>query len=281
MSIVTLLSDWGLSDYYVAAVKGRLYSECPDLRVIDISHDLPKYDTKAAAFVLKQTYPHFPAGTVHCIGINDIATPEQPHIIVYEDNQYFIGADNGLFELLFDRQPSGAWRISLQPDGQSATFPSLNLFPLAAVHIAQGGSPDEIGEPYDWNGRNISLKVDLPETTALCGKNGQPIGVRLSGKVIYIDSYGNCVTNIPQDLFEEIRARYPRFQINIQGFNMKGPLLNRISHRYGEVQTADLCALFPDHRLLEISMNKAKADKYFALKRSIIYIDFLLPVTTV
>lgn len=284
MSIITLLSDWGLSDYYVAAVKGRLYSECPDLRIVDITHDLPKYDIKTAAFVLKQTYPHFPKGTVHCIGINDIASPDHPHVMVYENGQYFIGTDNGLFELLFDHQPDGAWQIALNPDGQSATFPSLNLFPLAAVHLAQGGLPDEIGEPYHWSGRNFSLKVDLPETETLYAKDGRPMGVRLKGYVIYIDSYGNCITNIFQDLFERFQAEYPRFQINIQGINSsKGPSLNRISHVYSDVkQVASLCALFPDHHLLEISMNRARVDKYFAIKqRAIVYIDFLAPITTV
>lgn len=268
MAIVTLLSDWGLADHYVAAVKGRLYCEWPDVRIVDISHQIPKYYDKVAAYVLKQAYPYFPPGTVHCICVNDIATPKRPHIVVYEGGQYFIGTDNGIFLHLFDRKPAQAWRIMLPPDSNTATFPALNLFPMAAVHIAQGGDPAEIGEPYDWQGQNFSLRTNQAHIDPDYDANGLQVGATIKGEIIYTDSYGNGVTNIGRPLFEKVRAEFPNFEIRLRSYDArrgKQPL-NRISRTYGEVPEADLCALFLDNQLLEISLNRASATQYINLK---------------
>ena len=270
MSIVTLLSDWGLADHYVAAVKGRLYCEWPDVRIVDISHHIPKYNDTVAAYVLKQAYPYFPPGTVHCICVNDIATPKRPHIVVYEGGQYFIGADNGIFPKLFDHKPAQAWRIMLKSDSETATFPSLNLFPMAAVHIAQGGDPAEIGEPYDWQGQNFNQKFNVAYIAEDYGENGLQVGARIIGKVIYTDSYGNGVTNIGRSMFEKVLAEFPHFDICLRPYDThrgKQPFkLNRISRAYGEVPEADLCALFLDNQLLEISLNRASATQLINLK---------------
>lgn len=271
MPIVTLLSDWGLSDHYVAAVKGRLYSEWPEVRVVDISHLIPKFNTAAAAYVLKQAYPHFPPGTVHCIGVNDIGSPEHPHVIVYEDGHYFIGtvqsADNDIFSLIFDRKPK-AWRIALPPDGTGDTFPSLNLFPLAAVHLAQGGLPDEIGEPYDWPGQSFNLRRNVSYLEYEYDMNGMKTGARINGQIVYTDSYGNGVTNITRDLFEQAAAEFPHFEIRLRSYDAhrgKKPL-DRICRIYEEEAHADLCALFLDNRQLEISLNHASAAQLINLK---------------
>ncbi|MDE7148872.1 MAG: SAM-dependent chlorinase/fluorinase [Bacteroidales bacterium] len=267
MSIVTLLSDWGLSDYYVAAVKGRLYSEWPEVRIIDISHLIPKFNISAAAHVLKQAYPHFPPGSVHCIGVNDIASEKHPHVMVRENGHYFIGADNGIFPLLFDRKPELAWRIALPSDGQAETFPSLNLFPLAAVHLARGGDPEEIGETYDWPGQDFNVRSNVSFIEYDYAPNGMKTGARINGRIIYTDSYGNGVTNIGRTLVEQAAAEFPRFEIRLRSYDAhrgKKPF-DKISRTY-DGDTADLCALFLDNRLLEISLVRASAAQLANLK---------------
>ncbi len=270
MAIVTLLSDWGLTDHYVAAVKGRLYCEWPDVQIVDISHQIPKYKNGnyVAAYVLKQAYPYFPPDTVHCICVDDIATAKRPHIVVYEGGQYFIGADNGLFQQLFDHKPAKAWRIMLPADSHTATFPALNLFPMVAVHIAQGGDPAEIGEPYDWQGQNFNVRTNMAYIDPEYDADGLQVGATITGEVIYIDSYGNGVTNIERSMFEKVRAEFPNFEIRLRSYDAhrgKQPL-NRISRTYGEVPEADLCALFLDNQLLEISLNRASAAQLVNLK---------------
>lgn len=268
MSIVTLLSDWGLSDYYAAAVKGRLYGEWPEVRVVDISHQIPKYDIVSAAYVLRQAYPYFPQGTIHCIGVNDIATEKQPHIIVLEAGQYFIGTDNGLFTRLFDHKPAAAWRILLAPDGHAATFPSLNLFPLVALHLGRGGHPEEIGEPYGWPDRNFNMHTNVAFCDYDYAPDGRPAGACITGNIIYIDSYGNGVTNITRPMFEQALAEFPRFEIRLQSYDArrgKKPF-NRISRVYADEPEADLCALFLDNQQLEISLSHASAAQLINMK---------------
>lgn len=268
MSIVTLLSDWGLSDYYAAAVKGRLYSEWPEVRIVDISHQIPKYDIVSAAYVLRQAYPYFPQGTIHCIGVNDIAGEKSPHIVVYENGHYFIGADNGLFLRLFDHKPAAAWRILLAPDGHAATFPSLNLFPLVALHLGRGGHPEEIGEPYGWPDRNFNLRTNVAFCDYDYAPDGRPTGACITGHIIYIDSYGNGVTDITRPMFEQALAEFPRFEIRLQSYDArrgKKPF-NRISRVYADEPEADLCALFLDNQQLEISLNRASATQLINLK---------------
>ncbi len=99
MSIITLTSDWGgTSDYYLAAVKGTILSQLPDVNIVDISHHIQAFDVEGgAAFTIRNSYQSFPQGTVHIIGLNSEESLESPHIIVQVAGQYFIGADNGIF----------------------------------------------------------------------------------------------------------------------------------------------------------------------------------------
>ena len=270
MAIITLLSDWGLADHYVGAVKGRFYCEWPQVCLVDISHQIPKYNSAAAAYVLKQAYPHFPPGSVHCIGVNDIATPKGPHVIIYDQGHYFIGAvsnDNGIFRRLFDHKPEKTWKITHAAEGISEVFPSLNLFPMVAVHLAQGGSPDEVGEVYEWpNEQNFTQRFDEAYLEDSFDRNGQRVGVKLTGNVIYIDSYGNGVTNIGKALFEQALAEFPRFDIQPGNRSRSAAPLSQISRAYHQVPQADLCALFLDNQLLEISLRGASAAQLYQLR---------------
>ncbi len=286
MAIITLLSDWGLSDHYVAAVKGRLYSEWPQGRIVDISHQIPKHDTSAAAYVLQQAYPHFPPGSVHCIGVNAIATNRGPHIIVQENGHYFIGAvgairedgsGDSIFSRLFHHKPEKVWRITLHSEGQSDIFPSLNLFPKVAIHLAQGGSPSEVGEPYEWPSK-LFMSRDEAYLEAVFNVQGEKTELVLKGCIMYMDGWGNGVTNITKDLFEQALAEYPRFEIKLPPrCRPKTPV--KICRAYHQVPKSEVCALFLDNQHLEISINGGSAAQLLGLlKNDPITINFFKPL---
>ncbi len=105
MSIITLTTDWGIKDYYLASLKGAILKQIPDVNIIDISHDITPFDLNEASYILRNSWKDFPEDTIHLIGISSEASPDQPHLLIKEKGQYFIGADNGIFCLLFDETP--------------------------------------------------------------------------------------------------------------------------------------------------------------------------------
>ncbi len=99
MAIITLTTDWGSKDHYLASVKGAILSKIPDATIIDISHEIAPFDLNQASYILKSVYKNFPKGSIHIIGVNCEASLDQSHVIIKEQEQYFIGADNGIFSL--------------------------------------------------------------------------------------------------------------------------------------------------------------------------------------
>lgn len=261
MSIVTLLSDWGTSDHYLAAVKGKLYSEWSNVNIVDISHQIAKYDLVSAAYVFKNAFMQFPVGTIHCLGINDSGASNKPHLLVKTNGHYIIGADNGIFDLIFDKKPEQAWKILLSPDGSTRTFPSLDLFPLVASYVGKGGDPSEIGEPYDWNGRNFNLRTGMPIPEHVVNPSTQLEEGWIHGSIIYVDSYGNGVSNIDMETFGVFFAKYEHFEIKLQTYfpGKHKNAFNSINEVYKDNIDGDLCAIFLGNGYLEISLNKASA----------------------
>ena len=100
--LITLTSDMGLKDYYVAAVKGAIYNQLPDVKIVDISHDIPPFDIVHASFVLKNTFKEFPKNSIHIIGVDTSSNHGSEHVIVSNHDQYFIGNNNGVFSLIFE-----------------------------------------------------------------------------------------------------------------------------------------------------------------------------------
>ena len=101
MPVITLTSDWIKDDYYLGAVKGRIISQCPEAKIIDISHRIPSFNVRQAAFIIKNSYQHFPKGTVHIIGINSTSGPEVRFLGIQVEDQYFLTYDNGIYGLIF------------------------------------------------------------------------------------------------------------------------------------------------------------------------------------
>lgn len=189
MPLITLTTDFGLKDPYVGAVKGAIYSELPDVNIVDISHLVTPFHIAEAAYIIKNGYHTFPKGTIHIIGIDAEHTPLNKHIAVYMDGHYFICADNGVMCLLTAKlKADKIVEINIH-DRITSNFTVMNVFVQTACHIARGGTLEVIGKPIDGL-RNIS------------GMQPAVVSNSINGQVIYIDNYGNAVTNISRELFD-------------------------------------------------------------------------------
>ena len=257
MKIITLTTDMGLKDYYVASVKGTILSQYPEAVIVDISHQIAPFDVVQAFFVLSNCYKDFPKGTIHIIGVNPFETDNIRHLLIEHEGHYFIGADNGIFSLLFSKNPANIYELNLVEDTLTQSFPTKNIFTIAATHIAKGGRPEIIGSRTD------SLnKLQLFRATAESNI--------IKGTVIYIDSYGNVITNISIQLFNEVRKNRP-FKIYL---TRAGYTISKISKNYNEVPEGEKLALFSSSGHLEIAINKGVegsgggANKLFGLKIS-------------
>ena len=128
MKIITLTTDFGLRDYSVGAVKGAIYTKCPDARIVDISHLVSPFDIFQTAYILKNAYKHFPKGSIHVIGVDAERNPEKRHLLMLLNGHYFIGADNGIFNLLAEEnEPIQLFEVAT--DIPITLFPTLNVFP--------------------------------------------------------------------------------------------------------------------------------------------------------
>lgn len=245
MAVVTLTSDMGWKDHYLGALKGSLVSLIPDATIIDISHDVPAFDIIQAAFVLKNSYFHYPKGTIHLIGVNAEAVELKPfsnqpgiaHLLIEYDGHYFVGADNGIFSLIFEKAPDRIFEITYQQ--KFDTFPMLNVFVPVAAHLTANRPWEEIGKSIPTYRESIQFNPVIEAN-------------RIRGMVIYIDSYGNAITNITLDLFKQV-VKSNDFVINLPKPKYN---ITEISANYSDVPEGENLALFSSAGHLTIAINK-------------------------
>lgn len=249
MAIITLTSDWGLSDYYVPAVKGAIFSVLPDVNVVDITHNIEPFDVRSAAFIVKNCYKNFPKGTIHILAIDTEESISNPHVVVKANDHYFVGTDNSIFSLIIDQDPYEAVIIDVTQDSDFFTFSTRDRFVKVAIMLYNNVSLSEIGTPY-------TLKERIEFKPTYDSKS-------IHGLVNYIDSYENLVTNINKPLFEKIRNGR-NFTIKLCSGIYK---INTIRKSYQEVPEPDILALFGTHGFLEIALNHGKAASLLGIER--------------
>lgn len=255
MPFITLTTDLGLKDHYVAAIKGSIYALNPDAKVVDVSHLVNKFDTGSAAFIIKNAFKYFPLGSVHIIGVNDDPGINKPFLAVFSQGHYFIGTDNGVFSLILESKESEA--VKIETEQNAPKFPILEVFVKAACHLANGGKLEDLGK----KATGFSQKIEL---MAFADKD------IIRGAVIYIDSYGNAITNITKKHFSQVGENRP-FSIMF-GSNYD---IDNISKHYNEVPEGEIAAVFNSAGNLEIAVNKGNASGLLGLKlRGIIRIEF-------
>ena len=242
MAIITLTSDWGTRDYYTAAVKGKILSLLPDATIVDITHEITPYSISQAGFTLRNCFRCFPKGTIHIIAVNTIESPDNPHIVVKAEGQYFISTDNGIFSHILDGKFEEAVYIDVEQDTNAFTFITRDRFAKVAAMIAKGVPLSDIGAPR--------LKLNIGG--AFCAV---PHADSIEGVVTYIDAYENVITNISKEMFE--RERKGRDFI----IKVKSDLytVEEISDSYLDVDdVCDLVAIFGTHGYLEIALRNAR-----------------------
>ncbi len=178
MAIITLTTDFGEKDHFAGAVKGAIYSELEDVKIVDISHGVSPFHIMEAAYIIQNAYSSFPAGTIHIIGIDSELNPENKHIAVLLDGHYFICANNGIISMLANEiNPQKIVEINIH-DRIITNFPVLDVFVKVACHIARGGTLEVIGKQIDAikELRNIRPTINQEAN-------------QIMGSVIYIDNY--------------------------------------------------------------------------------------------
>ncbi|RED43578.1 hypothetical protein DFQ10_105178 [Winogradskyella eximia] len=220
MAIITLTTDFGEKDHFAGAIKGAIYSELEDIKIVDISHYVSPFNISEAAYIIQNAYSSFPKGSIHLIGIDSELSAENKHIAVKLDDHYFICANNGIMSMICTEiVPEKIVEINIH-DKVETNFPVLDIFVKVACHIARGGTLDVIGKVIN------TIKPIKNLNPFVNDEQNQIIGT-----IIYIDNYGNVVTNIKRKFFEsfqkgrayEVFARNHKFKII---FNKYSDILN-------------------------------------------------------
>ena len=190
MSIITLTTDYGLKDHFVGALKGKIISEFPDATIIDISNNIDAFNIAEAAYIIGSAYSSFPKGTVHLIGVDIELSAENQHLAMQWNDHYFVCADNGILSMLIQKIiPEKLVAITIH-DRLPNDATDLDVFVKVACHLAKGGLLNFIG-------KEIKTIKEVTEIQAVVQEN------QIKGYVIYVDHYGNVVTNITKSLFLE------------------------------------------------------------------------------
>ena len=251
MSIITLTTDYGNKDYSVSELKAKIYNEITDVRIVDISHNISPFNLTEAAYIIKSAYRHFPKGSIHIIGIESDLTPENAHIAMKFNDNYFIGADNGVFSMIIgDFKADSMVEINIHKNYNN-TITANDVFVKIATHISRDGKLEVVGKKID------SIKEIKNIKPVVSSDNNQIIG-----SVIYIDNYGNVVTNITQNIFDKIAKSRP---FTIYARNVK---FDKIFNNYSDAidysvpkdkreEDGKKIALFNNLGYLELSIYKS------------------------
>ncbi len=275
MSIITLTSDFGNLDYRVAAVKGKILSLNPEVNIIDITHDIQAFNLIQTSYIVRNAYKYFPKGSIHILAVDSFYHKSRKNILYKADDSYFLAADNGLLSLIFfDIKPEAIYEITLNNRFDDViNFTSTDIFVPAAVHLANGGLPEVIGRRIDTAKQLMFPRAVYNESEGM-----------IIGEVTYIDNFGNIISNINKDFFENISKGYKGFTIKFRNLS-----LSRIFSSHTEVVSdweretefhGQSAAIFNDSQLLELTIYKGSkkngAKSLFGLNvGENIYIEFM------
>ena len=248
-SLVTLTTDFGARDPYVAAMKGVLLSICPELNVVDLSHEIAPQDVLEGALFMAGALPYFPAGTVHVAVVDPGVGSERKPIAVSVGGQTVVCPDNGLLTLFAREHPIDEVRVIENPRFMraplSATFHGRDVFAPAAAKLACGEPLEGAGPELDGI---VTLMVPRPRTE----------GRRIRGEVIHIDRFGNAISNIQRSVVGEAKLVEVRLGRHV---------LAGLRRSYADVAAGEPLALFGSSGHLEIAVSGGSASAQLGIGR--------------
>lgn len=255
MAIITFMSDFGLADHYVAAVKASLLKTDPRQVIVDISHQIRPFDIANAAQVLKNVFHEFPTGTVHLAPIDSSRATAQL-IAVELAGHYFVGFDSGLFSLLSKEQPTSAVIL----EAENETFPAKTSLAKAAVALATGARLESLGKRTDQILTFYERQLKVTKR-------------QIAGHVVHVDVYGNLLTNILKSEFETIK------RINGEGcralIQVGRESFEKFHSYFTDVDPGECFIIFNSGDKLQIGINQGNASELLGLHLdSPVFIDF-------
>jgi S-adenosylmethionine hydrolase len=244
MPVVTLTTEWRPDDIYNGIIKGRLCSLCPGVTIIDNAFNIPPFDIAHASFVIRNTFLNYPKGSIHIICIHSESQKGEDYLIIKSREHYFIGTDNGIFNLILNADPEEI--IKIETEG---TSDELEIFARAASGLYEGKKPEQLGKPLQYISERVPLRATIDKEVII-------------GSIIFIDSYGNAISNITREIFFRVFEKN-EFRISVQSNKY---FTEQISDSYNDVPVGDLLARFNPLDLLEISINGADVSELLSLE---------------
>jgi S-adenosylmethionine hydrolase len=250
--IITLTTDFGLKDPYAAEMKAAILGICPNAVIVDITHEIEKFNIRTGAYVLASAVPYFPTGTIHVAVVDPgVGTRRRPMLIQTRQG-FFVGPDNGLLILAAENQGIKCIHEITNPrlmlPRVSGTFHGRDVFAPAASHLANGVPPKEFGPEIRDAVKPEFTKVTLRKDA-------------LTGEVLHIDNFGNIITNISEKEIARIRTKD---MVNVELPNQKLKL--KLCKAYAEAKPKKPLALIGSHNYLEIAINQGNAATKFKAK---------------
>lgn len=246
MALVTFMSDFGLADHYVAAVKARLLRVNPGLQIIDLSHQIEPFSIIHASHVLGQVFRDFPPGTVHLIAVGSHNERNCRPVAVKLEEHFFVGPDNGIISLISEKLATAVVDLSEHTPAGVGSFPSRDIFAEVAAKLASGAVIQDFGK----------RKEDIYRFT---NRQVRATHEQISGVVMHVDHFGNLLTNIDKTTFEDLhQGRNYQVQVGRERFA-------QIQDHYHQVENGECFLLFNSNGFLEIGINKGHASQLLGI----------------
>jgi S-adenosylmethionine hydrolase len=243
MPVITLTTEWKPDDIYNGIIKGKLSRLSPGTIIIDNAGGIPPFNISQASFIVRNTFNNYPEGSVHIICVHSEAHTDEDYLIVKARGHFFLGTDNGIFNLILNAEPEEIFNI--ETNGSSD---ELEIFSQAAAGLIAGKTLKELGKPAKTISERMPLRATIDKDVII-------------GSIIFIDSYGNAISNITREVFYRVFEN-KKFRILLQS---NKNFTDEIWEKYSDVPIGEMVARFNQLDLLEISINGADVSELLSI----------------
>ena len=250
--IITLMTDFGTSDHYVGVMKGVILNINPQAQIVDITHAIPPQDIYGAAFLIDSAHRYFPPGAIHVIVVDPGVGSERGAIVCQTETAYFVCPDNGILTHIL-RNEEHIHTVAVENAAYflpqvSNTFHGRDIFAPVAAHLSRGIPIDKLGSPV---ARPVQLPIPKPQVTDKA----------IVGHIVWIDSFGNLVTDISPGILESLEER------NSVVICAGSARIDHLNRSYAESAVGEALAIVGSFNRLEISINQGNAAQVLDLKQ--------------